>query len=113
MKYLNYFIILIIFSGSMFFVLNCTGVRYYNKSKYETCNQMMSYFDLMAKSKNVDTSVLKMIERCDKEMSYKKVTDKKLFCKKLIFGKDPIDKESDLYVKYIMCTGKKFYLKPD
>ena len=97
----------------MFFLLSCTGIQYYDKSEYETCNQMMTYFDLMAKTKNVDTSVLKMIDRCDKSRSYKKLKDKKLFCKQLIFGDKPIDKESSLYVKYIMCTGKKFYIKID
>ena len=112
-KYFNYFLVLIIFAGSIFFALSCTGIQYQSNSEFESCNELHLAMQLMAKTNNIDTSLVMFANRCDKERSYKKVKDKKLFCKNLIFGKKPIDKESELYVKYIMCTGKKFYIKND
>ena len=111
MKYFNYALILIIFVGSIFFAFSCSGIQYKNNSEFESCNELHMAMQLMSKTKNIDTSLIMFAGRCDKERAYKKITDKKIFCKQIIFGDKEIDKESSLYVKYIMCTGKKFYIK--
>ena len=113
MKYINYILIIIIFVVSILFAFSCTGIQYKNNSEFGECNELHMAIQLMGKSKNIDTSLLMFANRCDKARDYKKVIDKKLFCKQIIFGDKEIDKESSLYVKYITCTGKKFYIKND